>query len=360
MTPVGPTNEGVVMLSHGGGGEAMRRLVREHFLPVLTNDRLAPLTDGAVLPRPAGRIVFTTDSYVVTPLEFPGGDIGRLALAGTVNDLAVMGAEPIAISLALILEEGLPLELLDRIVASIAATAKEAGVEVVTGDTKVIERRSAASVPSGRRDDPGANDPVRDGLFINTAAVGRLRPRVALDARRVQTGDAVLINGGIAEHGLAVMSVRAGIEFETELRTDAAPLNHLLARVFETRAQVRFLRDATRGGIAGVLADTSEACGLSVEINESQIPISPTARHAAEMLGLDPLTVANEGKVVCVVAPADADKVLRAMRQHPLGRRAAAIGRVTDAQPPLVELLTRSGGRRVVQRPYGEDLPRIC
>jgi hydrogenase expression/formation protein HypE len=349
-----------VMLSHGGGGEAMRRLIREHLLPALNNDRLAPLADGAILPRPDSEIVFTTDSYVVTPLEFPGGDIGRLAVAGTVNDLAVMGAEPIAISLGLILEEGLPLELLDRIVASIAATAKEAGVEVVTGDLKVIERRSVASATRGRRDDPSATDSVGDGLFINTAGVGRLRPGVALDARAVNVGDAVLINGTIADHGLAVLSRRGGIEFETELRSDAAPLNDLLARVIDTGAEIRFLRDATRGGVADVLADISEACGQSIAIDEQRIPISPTARHAAEMLGLDPLTVANEGKVVCVVAAADADKVLAAMRQHPLGRRAACIGRVTDAQPPLVELLTRTGGRRVVQRPYGEELPRIC
>jgi len=337
------------MLAHGGGGELMSQLIRERLLPHLSNRRLDSLTDGAILDDPGASVVFTTDSYVVTPLEFPGGDIGRLAVAGTVNDLAVMGAEPIALSLALILEEGLPFELLDRVISSIAETAKEANVEIVTGDTKVIERRTSGPGPA-----------TSDGLFISTAGMGRLRPGVSLDLANIRPGDAIIVNGTIADHGLAVMSVRSGIEFDTELRSDAAPLNHLLARVFDTGAHVRFLRDATRGGVAGVLADISDGTGLSIEIDEQHIPISPTARHAAEMLGLDPLTVANEGKVVCVVARADAGRVLDAMRQDPLGKHAACIGRVTGNQPPLVELLTTVGGRRIVQRPYGEELPRIC
>ena len=334
-----------VILAHGGGGELMSRLIREHLIPAISNERLAPLTDGAVLPRPDGGLVFTTDSYVVTPLEFPGGDIGRLAVAGTVNDLSVMGATPLALSLGLILEEGLPFEVLDRIVASIAATAREAGVEIVTGDTKVIERRSTTGA---------------DGLFINTAGVGVLGPEVRLGMEHIRPGDAILINGTLADHGLTVMSRRHGIEFETELRTDAAPLNHLLRRLFDSGASVRFIRDATRGGVAGVLADISEHARVSVEIDEKRLPISPTARHAAEMLGLDPLTVANEGKIVCVVAGADAAKAVQAMRSEPYGAAAAMIGTITDTKPPLVELLTTAGGRRVVQRPYGEDLPRIC
>ena len=339
-----------IVIAHGGGGELMGRLIRAHLLPPLHNERLAALTDGAVLPWTTGDLVFTTDSYVVTPLEFPGGDIGRLAVAGTVNDLSVMGAVPVALSLGLILEEGLPLEVLDRVVASIAATAREAGVEIVTGDTKVIERRAAQ---------PGAAVP-RDELFINTAGVGRLRPGVRLGLGRVEPGDAVLVNGRVAEHGLAVMSVRSGIEFESSLRSDAAPLNGLIAAVLETGSDVKFMRDATRGGIAGVLADISETRDLSVEIDEARVPLSPTARHAAEMLGLDPLTVANEGKCVFVVAGKDAAAVLAACRVHPLGKDAAVIGRVTDTRPALVELITRVGGRRIVQRPYGEELPRIC
>jgi hydrogenase expression/formation protein HypE len=336
-----------VVLAHGGGGELMHRLIRERFLPVLQSEPLAALTDAAVLPWPTGRLVFTTDSYVVTPLEFPGGDIGRLAVAGTINDLAVMGAEPVAVSLALILEEGLSMELLERIVCSIAEVARQAGVTVVTGDTKVIERRT--SLPESA-----------DGMFINTTGVGRLRPNVSLGVERIEPGDAVLINGTIADHGLAVLSRRSGIEFESVLRSDAAPLHGLIGRMLDSGADVKFMRDATRGGIAGVLADISEGCGYSVEVDEERIPIAPAAHHAAEMLGLDPLSVANEGKVICVAAQKDTETVLQAMRQGALGRDAACIGRITNARPPLVELSTRTGGRRIVARPYGEELPRIC
>jgi len=338
-----------VVIAHGGGGELMGRLIRELFLPRLHNDVLAKLTDGAVLDWPSGALVFTTDSYVVTPLEFPGGDIGRLAVAGTVNDLAVMGADPLVLSLALIIQEGLPLALLDRLLASVAETAAQAGVRVVTGDTKVIERRAT-----------GGEDSQREGLFINTAGLGRLRPGLRLGIERIAPGDAVLINGPVAEHGLAVMSVRAGLEFSAGLKSDVAPLNGLIRTLLESGADVKFLRDATRGGLAGVLADICDGRRLSVEIDEARVPLTGAARHAAEMLGLDPLTVANEGKCVIVVAAADAERALSACRQHPLGRQAAVIGRITATEPPLVELLTRAGGRRIVQRPYGEELPRIC
>lgn len=340
-----------IVLAHGGGGELMAGLIRDRFLPALHNEHLAPLTDGAVLPRPDSDLVFTTDSYVVTPLEFPGGDIGRLAVAGTINDLAVMGATPLALSLGLILEEGLPLAVLDRILDSIAVAAREAGVPIVTGDTKVIERRRAPA------DTP--NRPA-DGMFINTAGVGRLRAGVRLDVARVRPGDVLLINGTLADHGLAVMSVRHGLEFESALRSDAAPLNGLIDALLDSGADVKFMRDATRGGVAGVLADISAGAGVSLEVREEALPITLTARHAAEMLGLDPLTVANEGKVVCVVAAPSAPQAIAALRAHPLGRAAACIGTVTAAQPSLVELLTRAGGRRIVQRPYGEELSRIC
>ncbi|HKQ47947.1 MAG TPA: hydrogenase expression/formation protein HypE [Phycisphaerae bacterium] len=350
-----------VMLAHGGGGELMQRLIREHVLPNLQSGGATvmkrvvsasssrrsvsdgTLTDSAIVPWHGADVVFTTDSYVVTPIEFPGGDIGRLAVCGTVNDLAVMGAEPIAISLGLILEEGLPLETLDRVMRSIGIAAHEAGVEIVTGDTKVIERRS---------DEPE--------LMINTAGVGRLRADANLSIARVTPGDCVLINGPIAEHGLAITSVRSGLEFDTPLRTDAAPLNSLIVHLLDSGADVKFLRDATRGGLAGVLADISEESGLSIEIDESKVPISSTARQAAEMLGLDPLTVANEGKVVCVVSQSDCAKALTQMRAHGLGWHATCIGVMTEDRPPLVELVTRLGGRRIVQRPYGEELPRIC
>jgi hydrogenase expression/formation protein HypE len=339
-----------VMMAHGNGGEQMNQLILEHVLPPISNPVLAQLTDGAVLPCSTGRIVFSTDSYVVTPLEFPGGDIGRLAVCGTVNDLAVMGATPTALSLGLIIEEGLRFDVLDRIVASIAAAAREAGVPIVTGDTKVIENRGTLTNDS----DSGG------GMFVNTAGIGELRIEAQLGVARIEVGDAIVINGTLADHGLAVMSRRNGIEFESDLRSDVAPLNHLIQRILTCGADVKFLRDATRGGLAGVLADVSESSNVSIEIDERRIPVSPTARHAAEMLGFDPLTVANEGKIVSVVAGDDAGKVIEVMRSDPLGRDAAMIGRVVAATPSLVELLTLGGGRRIVQRPYGEDLPRIC
>jgi len=337
-----PDRRDRIVLAHGGGGELTGRLIQDRFLPHLKNDRLSPLTDAAVVPWQGSEVVFTTDSYVVTPLEFPGGDIGSMAVSGTVNDLSVMGATPIALSLGLILEEGLALDVLDRVLASIAATAKQAGVEIVTGDTKVIERRSG------------------DGLFINTAGVGRLKASVNLSLGRVEAGDAVLVSGTIADHGLTIMSLRSDIRFDSELKSDTAPLNGMIADLLASGADLKFMRDATRGGVAGVLADVSEQSGLSVEIEEEALPILPVAQHAAEMLGLDPITVANEGKIVCIVAGEDATAALTGLRSHPLGKRAAVVGRVTSAQPALVELQTRAGGRRIVQRPYGEELPRIC
>ncbi|MBN1444071.1 MAG: hydrogenase expression/formation protein HypE [Planctomycetes bacterium] len=337
-----PRSEEQVLIAHGGGGEMTRRLVADHMLPRLRNPLLDPLTDAAVLPRPAGRICLTTDASVVQPLEFPGGDIGRLAVSGTVNDLAVMGADPKALSLALIIEEGLPVEVLDRIVASIDATAREAGVVVATGDTKVIERRRG------------------DGLFISTAGVGFLRDGVDLGMHRIAAGDVVIVTGRIAEHGLAVLSAREGLAFDTPLRSDVAPLAGIAASICDLGEGVRFLRDPTRGGLAGVLADIAEETGLSLEVSEAAIPLAPAARHAAELLGLDPLAVANEGKLVVVAAEEIAAGVLDACRKHERARDAAVIGRVTASAPPLVELLTSVGGRRIVQRPYGEELPRIC
>lgn len=339
-----PGNTERVVIAHGGGGELTGRLLREHVLGPLENATLASLTDGAVLPAEPGELVFTTDSYVVTPIEFPGGNIGRLAIAGTVNDLAVMGATPRYLSLALVLEEGLALDVLDRVVATIADTAQTAGIRIVTGDTKVIERRQTAE---------------ESGMIINTAGVGWRPAHIQLGIDQIRPGDQLLVNGPIAEHGLAIMSVRHGLEFESALRTDAAPLHDVTQAALQVGG-VRFLRDATRGGIAGVLADLCEGSGYSIEIDEPAVPITPTARHAAEMLGLDPLTVANEGKLVAVVAPEHAAATLAAWRATPLGKHAAVIGRVTDRAPALTELLTRAGGRRIVQRSYGEELPRIC
>jgi len=342
VSEAGPAQGARIVLAHGGGGELTRELIRRRIVPRLSNEALDRLTDAAVLDRPAGRVCLTTDSYVVQPLEFPGGDIGRLAVCGTVNDLAVMGAVPVALSLALVLEEGFPLASLDRVLDSVAAAAGEAGVPVVTGDTKVVEH--------GRG----------DGLIINTTGLGVLPEGGGLSDAPIEAGDAVLVTGRIAEHGLAVLSAREGLSFRTELRSDVAPLTGLVRAMLAAGAQVKFMRDPTRGGLAGVLADLSEDAALSIEVQEAAVPLSAAALHAAEMLGLDPLTVANEGKCLAVTPAADAERLLRACRAHPLGRRAAVIGRFTGAAPPLVELATRSGGRRIVQRPYGEELPRIC
>lgn len=331
-----------IVIAHGGGGEMTRRLIAEHVLPRLGNALLNPLTDGAVLQVPAGRLAMTTDAFVVQPLEFPGGDIGWLAVCGTVNDLAVMGARPAALSLALVIEEGLPLRVFDRLMGSIADAAAEAGVVIATGDTKVVERRRG------------------DGLTITTSGIGEVRADAHLGTARIAEGDALLVTGLIAEHGLAVMSAREGLAFETQLRSDVAPLGGLVEQMFASGADLKFLRDPTRGGLAGVLADLAEETGLSVEVNESAIPLSRVARHTAELLGLDPLTVANEGKIVAVVPGEDAQRLLLACRAHPLGGHAAIIGRFVQAGSPLVELVTTSGGSRLVQRPYGEELPRIC
>jgi hydrogenase expression/formation protein HypE len=335
-----------IVIAHGGGGELTRRLVAERFLPRLGNALLNPLADSAILST-SGRTAFTTDAFVVQPLEFPGGDIGRLAVCGTVNDLAVMGAIPKALSLALIIEEGLPLLVLDRIIDSVAAAAAEAGVVIATGDTKVVERRSG------------------DGLTITTAGVGEMRENAHLEADAITPGDAIIVSGRIADHGLAIMSAREGLGFETCLRSDVAPLNRLIASLFEEGIELRFLRDPTRGGLAGVLVDLAQATGLSLEIEEAALPISRVARHTAELLGLDPLTIANEGKCVIVVPEWEAQRALDACRRDILGREAAVIGKFAPVAPslsrtPLVELLTASGGRRIVQRPYGEELPRIC
>ena len=331
-----------ILMAHGGGGILTQRLIQEHILPRLGNDTLNPLMDSAVLPPQSGRICMTTDGYVVQPIEFPGGDIGKLSICGTVNDLAVMGATPLGISLSLVLEEGLPIVTLDRVLDSIAAAAKEAGVNVVTGDTKVIEHQGSY------------------GLTITTAGVGVLPAGRDYSIKNIEEGDVLIINGDIADHGIAVMSAREDLQFNTSIKTDCAPLNGLIGDIIETGAEIRFMRDLTRAGLAGALVDICEDTELSVEIDETAIPINRATRHTAEMLGLDPVTIANEGKIIVAVAEQDADKVLAACRKNSYGKKAAVIGRTSAASPNLVELITRAGGRRMIQRPYGEDLPRIC
>jgi len=333
---------GEIVLAHGGGGEMTKRLLSEHVLPRLDNAILRPLLDSAILNPMQGRLCMTTDAFVVQPLEFPGGDIGRLAVCGTVNDLAAMGARPVALSLALVLEEGLSTRVLDRVLDSGAAAGDEAGVPVVTGDTKVVAHRRG------------------DGMIIITTGLGELPEGVRLGPGRIQAGDAVLVSGNLAEHGLAIVAAREALSIRSRIVSDVAPLAGLVELLLASGGDLKFLRDPTRGGLAGVLADLVGETGLGVEIHEAALPLTAAVRHMAELLGLDPLTVANEGKLVAITAWEDRERVLAACRRHPLGRRAACIGRVKDGAPPLAELVTTIGGRRVILRPYGEDLPRIC
>ena len=342
QSPIDPHADRIV-LAHGGGGQLTDELLAKLIRPKLDNPILRTLEDSAIVDVPAGRIAFTTDSYVVQPLEFPGGDIGRLAVSGTVNDLAVCGAEPIGISLSLILEEGLETAVLRRVLDSVAETAREANVQILTGDTKVVSRGQA------------------DGVYVNTAGIGIVRPDVSLGVQRIQPGDVVLVSGSIADHGLAVMLSRektSGIA--SELRSDVAPLNGLIAPLLDEPDGLVFLRDPTRGGLAGVVADLAEQSGWHLTLDETCIPIRSATQYAAELLGIEPLDVANEGKVVVVARPDAADAILKKLRSHPLGEQAAIIGHFEDKQDCLCELVTEVGGRRIVQKPYGEQLPRIC
>jgi len=332
-----------ILLAHGGGGQLTNQLIHRHILPPLANDALSELGDSARLDLVSSSICFTTDSYVVKPLFFNGGDIGKLAVCGTVNDLAVAGAEPVALTLALIVEEGLELQTLERILESIGRTAREAGVSIVTGDTKTVERGSA------------------DGIFINTAGIGVRLPGVEPGIGKIAVGDKILINGTIGDHGMTIISQREGIRFESQLQSDCAALADLTGTLYQRFGGVKFMRDATRGGLAAVLNEIVEAGRFGVEIRETDVPIKPTVQAAADMLGFDVLNIANEGKFVAVVAPESAEECLSLCRDHRLGQDAAIIGEVVAApEVPLVELHTRIGGRRVVQMPYGRELPRIC
>ena len=334
--------EKTILMAHGGGGELMNRLLEGHIFSKLSNSYLDGHGDSAVIDFGSERICFTTDGFVVRPLFFPGGDIGMLSVCGTVNDLSVMGAEPKAISLGMIIEEGLEVSSFDRIVDSIRTAAESAGVDIVTGDTKVIE--------GGRG----------DGIMITTAGIGRLRKDADISISRIQEGDVIIVTGNIAEHGLAVMSAREGFEFETSIKSDAACLNSLTGAIFEAGCDVKFMRDPTRGGFANVVCDICEHSNLSVEVFEKQIPIERGVVHLSEVLGLDPLSVANEGKIVIVAEKDHGRKIVDICRSHELGHAAAIVGTVTSGEPAVSQLVTRSGGRRIIQRPYGEQLPRIC
>lgn len=331
-----------ILLGHGSGGKLTADLVEKLFLPAFANPYLSRLDDQAVLEIDGARIAFTTDGFVVTPLFFPGGDIGRLAVNGTVNDLAMGGARPLFLSAAFILEEGLSSEELGRIVASMAAAAREAGVLLVTGDTKVVEKGKG------------------DGIFITTTGIGLVPPELRLGAERARPGDRVLVSGTIGDHGITILSHREGLAFEGDFASDTAPLHELVAMMLEVTGDIRALRDPTRGGVATTLAEIATRSSVGIEIDESAIPVRDGVRGACEMLGLDPLYVANEGKLVAIVGAEAADAVLERMRAHPLGANAAIIGTVVGTRPGLVLLRTGIGGTRLVDRLMGDQLPRIC
>lgn len=329
----------IITLDYGSGGKKTARLIETLLLPALDNPALRELGDGAVL---AGgeRLVFSTDSFVVTPLEFPGGDIGKLAVCGTVNDIAMCGGEPKYLSCSLIIEEGLPFRTLERIVDSLRRAAEAAGVQVVTGDTKVVER--------GRG----------DGLYINTAGIGLLR-YPGLTPAAIRPGDRVLVSGTVGDHGTAVMLARSGM-MEGALTSDCAALNALTEAMLASGAAIRALRDPTRGGLATTLNEFCEGREIGIELEEQAIPVRGAVRAACDMLGLDPLYCANEGKLLCVCAPEDAEGLLALMRARPEGRDAALIGTVTERFPGRLTLQTPFGGRRILQKLAGAQLPRIC
>jgi len=331
-----------VLMAHGGGGKLTQQMIRRMYLSQFTSDLLAPLHDGAVFEAAGARLAFSTDSYVISPIFFPGGTIGELAVNGTVNDLAMCGARPLHLSAAFIIEEGLPMDDLWRIVVSMQEAANRAGVSIVTGDTKVVDRGKG------------------DRIFINTSGVGIVPRDVNVSPRRATVGDVIILSGRIAEHGIAIMSVREGLEFETALASDTAPLNGLVEAMLNVCRDVHVLRDPTRGGVASVLNEIAEEARIGVRILEERIPLGEEVRGACEMLGFDPLYVANEGKLVAFVPPGDAHRVLTVMRAHPAGKDAAIIGNVVASHPGVVVMKTRIGGTRVVDMLSGEQLPRIC
>ena len=346
--PLPRTSSDRVVLGHGSGGLLSAELLQRIFLPAFGNDVLDALEDQATLRLPAldgrvgAQIAITTDSFVVRPPFFPGGDIGALAVHGTVNDLAVGGARPLYLTAAFILEEGLPLDDLRRIAASMRRACDDAGVTLVAGDTKVVDRGHG------------------DQIFISTTGVGLVPEGRALSIRAARPGDRVLVSGTIGDHGIAIMSVREGIEFETVLESDSAPLNGLAEALLAACPATRCMRDPTRGGLSSAAYELAVASGVGVALDEAAIPLRPEVRGACELLGLDPLYVANEGKLIAVVPPEDADRALEALRGHPLGRNAALIGTVMADHPGRVVLRSRIGGERVVTLLAGEQLPRIC
>jgi hydrogenase expression/formation protein HypE len=331
-----------ITMSHGSGGKATQTLIEAIFLGAFANPLLEPLEDSAELRLSGARVAMTTDSYVVSPLFFPGGDIGDLAVNGTVNDLSVTGATPLYLSAGFILEEGFPVADLTRVTESMRNAAAAAGVCVVTGDTKVVQRGKA------------------DGCYINTAGIGLIERDVTLGVARARPGDAIIVSGPVGDHGVTIMLARGELDIEADVRSDTAPLNGLIAGLLDAVPGVRATRDATRGGVATILNEIARAAGAGVVVSEEAIPVRPEVRGACELLGIDPMYVACEGRLVAVVPAGDADRAVAALRAHPLGAQAAVIGHVTAEQPGIVRLKTAFGGTRIVDLLVGDPLPRIC
>jgi len=340
--PIPISDYPTVLLAHGGGGKLSQHLIEKMFVPAFANDLLSRLHDGAVMTVGGERLAFSTDAYVVKPIVFPGGTIGELAVNGTVNDLAMCGARPLYLSSAFVIEEGFPMESLWQVVRSMQDAAAKAGVLLVTGDTKVVDRGKG------------------DGIFITTSGIGTVSPGITIDPSRARPGDRVLLSGTIADHGIAIMSVREGLEFETAIRSDTAALNGLVASILGTCPDVHVMRDPTRGGVASALNEIAAAGAVGIRIRESSIPVQEEVRGACEILGFDPLYVANEGKMIAIVPGEAAGAVLETMRRDPLGRQAAIIGEVVAEHPGVVNMSTSVGGSRVVDMMSGEQLPRIC
>jgi hydrogenase expression/formation protein HypE len=328
-----------ILLGHGSGGRMMHELIESNFAPAFSIEELA---DSAVLDMPGGRVALTTDSYVVSPLFFPGGDIGELAVFGTVNDLSVVGARPLYLTAGFIIEEGFPFDELKRIVSSMSGAAERAGVKIVTGDTKVVERGKA------------------DGIFINTAGAGVVPGGIELSASRIRPGDKIIISGSIGNHGMAVMSERNGLSFDPPVLSDAAPLTGIVELLLERAGEVRVMRDPTRGGLATALKEFAEASGLCMAVSEELVPVAPGVRGACDLLGLDPLYVANEGVLLAVTSADVSEYFIGQMRKSPLGALSTVIGEVEESPKGSVLLKTEIGGRRMLQMLEGEQLPRIC
>ncbi len=340
--PVPRVADDRIVLAHGGGGRLTHQLIEKIFLPAFSNSMLEQRHDGAVVPVNGARLAFTTDSFVVRPLIFPGGNIGDLAVNGTVNDLAMSGARPLHLSAAFVLEEGFPVADLRRIATSMAAAATRAGVQIITGDTKVVERGKA------------------DGCYITTAGVGVVDRPLQLGATHARPGDAVIVSGPVGDHGVTILLARGELQIESDLASDTAPLSDLVARLLDATTGVRCLRDATRGGVATIANEVASAAGVAVVLDEAAVPVRPEVRGACELLGIDPLYVACEGRLVAVVDGDRTDAALDALRSHPLGRDAARIGTVREEPPGLVLLRTEFGGTRIVDLLIGDPLPRIC